>query len=129
MVYPLEEVARGDKVKPLESGAAALTAPLLTGKTYAQSEAAISILPARTRAIRGNPANVVTHRVPSPTPPQLTAGAALSLASPSKGGANAWRNVRTIWIADAHRGDGKRFVVRADEKLTAFLELESAGEP
>jgi len=26
---------------------------------------------------------------------------------------------RTIWIADAHR-DGKRFVVRADEKLTAF---------
>ena len=33
---------------------------------------------------------------------------------------------RTIWIADAHRGDGKRFVVRAEEKLTAFLELESA---
>jgi hypothetical protein len=29
-------------------------------------------------------------------------------------------------LADAHRGDGKRFVVRADEKLTAFLELESA---
>jgi hypothetical protein len=33
---------------------------------------------------------------------------------------------RTIWIADAHRDDGKRFVVRADEKLTAFIELESA---
>ena len=33
---------------------------------------------------------------------------------------------RTIWIADAHRDDGKRFVVRADEKLTAFLELELA---
>jgi hypothetical protein len=33
---------------------------------------------------------------------------------------------RTIWIADAHRGDGRRFVVRADEKLTAFMELESA---
>jgi len=32
---------------------------------------------------------------------------------------------RTIWIADAQRGDGKRFVVRADEKLTAFLELEA----
>jgi hypothetical protein len=32
---------------------------------------------------------------------------------------------RTICIADAHRDDGKRFVVRADEKLTAFLELES----
>ena len=36
------------------------------------------------------------------------------------------RNGRTIFIADAQRGDGKRFVVRADEKLTAFMELESA---
>jgi hypothetical protein len=35
-------------------------------------------------------------------------------------------NGQTIWIADAHRDDGKRFVVRADENLTAFLELESA---
>ena len=35
-------------------------------------------------------------------------------------------NGRTIWIADAHRDDGKCFVVRADEKLTAFLELEAA---
>ena len=34
-------------------------------------------------------------------------------------------NGRTIWIADAHRDDGKRFVVHADELLTAFLELES----
>jgi len=33
---------------------------------------------------------------------------------------------RTIFVADAHRGDGKRFVVRADEKLTAFIELEPA---
>ena len=32
---------------------------------------------------------------------------------------------RTVWIVDAHR-DGKRFVVRADEKLTAFVELERA---
>jgi hypothetical protein len=24
---------------------------------------------------------------------------------------------RTIWVADAHRGDGKRLVVRADEKV------------
>jgi hypothetical protein len=31
---------------------------------------------------------------------------------------------RTIWIIDALRGDGKRFVVHADEKLTAFLEME-----
>jgi hypothetical protein len=33
---------------------------------------------------------------------------------------------RTIWIADAHRSDGQRFIVRADEKLAAFVELESA---
>jgi hypothetical protein len=33
----------------------------------------------------------------------------------------------TIWIADAHRDDGKRFIVRADEKLSAFLELEAAS--
>ena len=31
---------------------------------------------------------------------------------------------RTIWIADAHCGDGKRCVVHADEKVVAFLELE-----
>ena len=35
-------------------------------------------------------------------------------------------NGRTIWIADAHRDDGKRFVVHADERLTAFVELEAA---
>jgi hypothetical protein len=33
------------------------------------------------------------------------------------------REGRTIWIVDAHR-DGNRFIVRADEKLTAFMELE-----
>ena len=32
----------------------------------------------------------------------------------------------TIFVADAHRDDEKRFVVRADEKATAFLELETA---
>jgi len=32
---------------------------------------------------------------------------------------------RTIFVADAHRDDGKRFVVHADEKLTPFMELES----
>jgi hypothetical protein len=34
------------------------------------------------------------------------------------------REGRTIWIVDAHRDNGKRFVVRAEEKLTVFLELE-----
>jgi hypothetical protein len=33
-------------------------------------------------------------------------------------------NGRTIWIADAHRDDGRRFIVHADEKLSAFVELE-----
>jgi hypothetical protein len=32
----------------------------------------------------------------------------------------------TIWIADAHRDNGKRFVVHSEEKLAAFLELETA---
>jgi hypothetical protein len=31
---------------------------------------------------------------------------------------------RTIWIVDAHRTDGRRFIVCTDELLTAFLELE-----
>ena len=33
---------------------------------------------------------------------------------------------RTTFVANAHRDDGKHFFVRANEKLTAFLELESA---
>jgi hypothetical protein len=37
---------------------------------------------------------------------------------------------RTIWIADAHRGDGKRFVVRADEKLNLNLkQFETQPSP
>jgi hypothetical protein len=32
---------------------------------------------------------------------------------------------RTIFVADAHRADGRRFVVRAEEKLTAFMEPKS----
>ena len=35
------------------------------------------------------------------------------------------RKGRTIWIVDAH-GYGKHFIVRADEILTAFVELETA---
>jgi hypothetical protein len=40
--------------------------------------------------------------------------------------AQAGAKNRPNGIADAHRGDGQRFVVHADEKLTAFVELESA---
>jgi hypothetical protein len=32
-------------------------------------------------------------------------------------------NGQTIFVADAHRDDGKRFIVTADEELRAFLEL------
>jgi len=31
---------------------------------------------------------------------------------------------RVLFTADAHRDNGKRFIVIGDEKLTAFLELE-----
>jgi len=34
-------------------------------------------------------------------------------------------NGRTIWIVNAH-GYGKRFIVRSDEMLTVFVELETA---
>ena len=30
----------------------------------------------------------------------------------------------TLYCVDAHRGDGKRYLVHSDELLTAFLELE-----
>jgi len=39
--------------------------------------------------------------------------------------ATADREGRTIWIVDAH-GYGRRFIVRAEEILTAFLELQKA---
>jgi hypothetical protein len=31
---------------------------------------------------------------------------------------------QAIWFVDAHRDDGRRFIVNADEKLSAFVELE-----
>ena len=30
----------------------------------------------------------------------------------------------TFFRVDAHRGDGKRYIVRSDELLTAFFELQ-----
>jgi hypothetical protein len=32
---------------------------------------------------------------------------------------------RTMWIADAYRDDGQRFVVRADDRLTVFMALRA----
>ena len=37
---------------------------------------------------------------------------------------SAERNGRQFWIAAAERKDSGRFIVRADEKLSAFVELE-----
>jgi hypothetical protein len=31
---------------------------------------------------------------------------------------------QTTFVADAHRDDGKRFAVHADDKVSAFVELE-----
>jgi len=38
------------------------------------------------------------------------------------GVARGWPGARAL--AHAHRDDGKRFIVHADEKLSAFVELE-----
>ena len=32
----------------------------------------------------------------------------------------------SIWVVSADRGDAGRFIVQVDEKLTAFIELQSA---
>ena len=60
-----------------------------------------------------------------------------SIAAPSDKIVGGWRlglsqrlipTGGTIWVADAHREDGKRFgPVRADETVTAFLELRIRG--
>jgi len=42
------------------------------------------------------------------------------------GSSYGYVSARTIWIADALRDDGKRFIVRVGELLTAFLELQRA---
>jgi len=36
---------------------------------------------------------------------------------------------RTIWIADAHRDDGNRFVVRAEENLSIAKALPKERQP
>jgi hypothetical protein len=36
------------------------------------------------------------------------------------------RKGRQFWVVAAEREDAGRFIARADEKLTAFMELESA---
>ncbi len=41
------------------------------------------------------------------------------------GSQQSLKPVHWSFVADVYRNDGKRFVVRADEKLTAFLEPAS----
>jgi hypothetical protein len=36
-------------------------------------------------------------------------------------------NGRTIWIADTHRDDTKRFIVRTDEKADCFSGIGKGG--
>ena len=35
---------------------------------------------------------------------------------------------RKIWIVEAHRDEGNRYIVRAYERLTAFRELKRAAD-
>jgi hypothetical protein len=47
------------------------------------------------------------------------AGLAQEISARSKAKETIHSSGRTIFVADAHRDDGKRFVVHAEEKLTA----------
>ncbi len=86
---------------------------LLVTPNYSSTSRATSCK--RSRRSLGQPSNFGAPKRRANCSACLPATAARSIDS----------NGRTIWIADAHR-DGKRFVVHADELLTAFLELESA---
>jgi hypothetical protein len=57
------------------------------------------------------------HWGPSLTISAKPAGAGAAISAVDSHG-------RTIWIADAHRDDGKRFVVHAEEKLSALWNLK-----
>ena len=49
----------------------------------------------------------------------------LSAAAWSRGYCSAVTRDGWRWIVDAHREDGRRYIVHSDELLTAFLELEA----
>ena len=53
---------------------------------------------------------------------ELVAGK-LTAAGVSWGYCSAVTRDGCRWIVDAHKNDGKRYIVQADELLTAFLEL------
>jgi hypothetical protein len=49
----------------------------------------------------------------------------LSVAGYTWGYSDAVTREGWRYVVDAHRGDGRRFIVQSDELLTAFLELEA----
>lgn len=53
-----------------------------------------------------------------------TIGERLMKAGWSWGYVRFVQNGRYIDCVDAHRGDGKRYVIWSDDKLSAYLELE-----
>jgi hypothetical protein len=59
--------------------------------------------------------------------PGILLGASMTLWHPERGSSGCVSaidsNGRTIWIADAHRGHGKHFIVHAQKQLAALLEL------
>jgi hypothetical protein len=52
----------------------------------------------------------------------------LSQAGWTWGYVSVFENGQKIYVVDAHRDDGKRFIIRSDELLTAFLELAQCRE-
>jgi len=51
--------------------------------------------------------------------------AKLSAAGWSWGYCSAVTPQGWLWVVDAHRSDGRRYIVQSDELLSAFLELEA----
>ena len=61
-------------------------------------------------------------RTPAASPPNQQCNSVPAASHWSLGSISAVDSSgRTIWISDAQRDDGKRFVARADETLTTFL--------
>src|SRR5207253_463342 len=71
-----------DKAQTARSGAAALTAPLLPAKSFAQSEPPISILPARVASDSGSRAIPVTQKNALRAPTSRCAGVRACILCP-----------------------------------------------
>ncbi len=69
----------------------------------------------RLRALTGAERRLLERRADSCTPRQVKSPRILAPRS----------LLHCFFATKRHRGDGKRFVMQADEKVTAFFELES----